>query len=139
MSPPPAPGRKLRVIVVDDQPAVCEVVADCVKYAGHDVVATARDGLEAVAGAQQHRPELVIMDVVMPQLDGVAAMEAILKAGTARWVVLMSGEYRSHGYTKAGMTQRGATAFLEKPFDVSQLFSLLDDLAGQTGPAPAAS
>jgi two-component system response regulator MprA len=123
----------LRVIVVDDQPAVCEVVADCINYAGHEVVARARDGVEAVACAEKHRPDLVVMDVVMPRMDGVAAMEAILKAGTARWVVIMSGEYRSRGYTTASMLERGATAFLEKPFDVSQLFSLLDKLQTQVG------
>ncbi len=126
-------SKTLRVLVVDDQPAVCEVVADCVTYAGHQVVAKAKDGQEAVASAELHRPDLVVMDVAMPRLDGVKAMEAILKAGSARWVVLMSGEYRSLGYTPAEMVQRGAKAFMEKPFDVSRLFGLLDELAARLG------
>lgn len=123
--------KKLRVLVVDDQPAVCEVVADCVQYAGHEVVGRARDGAEAVARAAALRPDLVVMDVAMPKLNGVEAMEAIKKAANARWVILMSGEYRSLGYTPEEMCARGAMTFLEKPFDVTRLFALLEELAAQ--------
>src|SRR5437867_3338119 len=89
--------RKLRVVVVDDQPIVRQVVADTIQYAGHEVVGTAGDGVEAVEKTGQLRPDVVVMDLVMPRLNGVEAMQAILAAGTARWVLLMSGEYRSLG------------------------------------------
>ncbi len=119
-------GKKLRVLVVDDQTAVCDVVADTIEYAGHEIVGKGRDGTEAVSLAQQLRPDLVVMDVSMPQMNGVDAMKAILAAGSARWVVLMSGEYRSLGITRDEMMREGAVAFMEKPFNVSELFALLD-------------
>ena len=119
-------GKKLRVMVVDDQPAVCEVVADTIEYAGHEIVAKAKSGMEAVSLAKELRPDLVVMDVNMPGMNGVEAMKAILAAGAAKRVVLMSGEYRSLGVTRDEMMREGAAAFMEKPFNVSELFALLD-------------
>ena len=57
----PADDRKLRVVVVDDQPAVCEVVADTIEYAGHEIVGKGRDGVEAVSLAKELQPDLVVM------------------------------------------------------------------------------
>ena len=127
------PGaRRLRVLVVDDQEAVCEVVADTIRFAGHDVVGTARDGVEAIERAEQLRPDVVIMDVAMPRKNGVEAMKTILEAQTAERVALMSGEYRSLGLTREEMMRHGAAAFLEKPFSVNDLFDLLGQWSGQT-------
>jgi len=119
-------GKKLRVLVVDDQAAVCEVVADTIQYAGHEIVGTAKDGMEAVARAKELRPDLVVMDISMPRMNGVEAMKAILTAGDAKRVLLMSGEYRSLGVTRDEMMRKGAAGFMEKPFNVSELFGLLD-------------
>lgn len=120
---------KLRVIVVDDQEGVRMVVADTVKFAGHNVVAMAADGHEALEHCRQHRPDLVIMDVQMPGLNGAEAMEIMVREGLAKHVVLMSGEWRSLGLHSEDLQRRGATAFLEKPFSVTQLFQLLDKYA----------
>ncbi len=119
-------ARPLRVMVVDDQEGVRMVVADTVRYAGHDVVATAGDGDEAIEQARTHRPDIIIMDVQMPRLNGAVAMERILQEGTASRVILMSGEWRSAGYTTSDLLKRGAAAFMEKPFNVTRLFELLD-------------
>jgi CheY-like chemotaxis protein len=118
-------SKRLRVLVVDDQEAVCEVVAETIRYAGHDVIGTARDGVEAIERAEQLRPDVVIMDVAMPRKNGVEAMKTILETRTAGRVALMSGEYRSLGLTQQEMMRNGAAAFLEKPFNVDQLFDLL--------------
>jgi two-component system chemotaxis response regulator CheY len=119
-------ARRLRVIVVDDQSAVCEVVSDVIRSAGHEVVATAANGVEAVTRAAELRPDLVVMDISMPQMNGVEAMRNMLAAGTARRVALMSGEYRSLGITDDQMRREGAAAFLAKPFNVGEVFELLD-------------
>ena len=126
-------GKKLRVLVVDDQPAVCEVVADTIQYAGHEIVGTAKDGMEAVTRAKELRPDLVVMDISMPRMNGVEAMKAILTAGDAKRVLLMSGEYRSLGVTRDEMTRNGASGFMEKPFNVTELFNLLDRWAAEVG------
>jgi two-component system, chemotaxis family, chemotaxis protein CheY len=126
-----ADGKKLRVLVVDDQPAVCEVVADTIAYAGHEIVGKGRDGMEAVSLAKELSPDLVVMDISMPRMNGVDAMKAILAAKSAKRVLLMSGEYRSLGVTREEMMREGAAGFMEKPFNVSDLFELLDRWSGE--------
>jgi CheY-like chemotaxis protein len=123
-------GKKLRVLVVDDQPAVCEVVADTIQFAGHEIVGTAKDGKEAVERAKELQPDLVVMDILMPHLNGVDAMKQILAAKSAKRVLLMSGEYRSLGVTRDEMIRQGAAGFMEKPFNVTELFGMLTRWAG---------
>jgi two-component system, chemotaxis family, chemotaxis protein CheY len=124
--------KRLRVIVVDDQQAVCDVVSDTIRFAGHEIVGTARDGVEAITCAEELRPDLVVMDILMPRMNGVEAMRAMLEAGTARRVMLMSGEFHSTGMTVDDVLRSGAAAFLEKPFDVNTLFNLLDQWSEET-------
>ena len=126
-----ADGKKLRVLVVDDQPAVAEVVADTIAYAGHEIVGKGRDGVEAVSLAKELLPDLVVMDISMPRMNGVDAMKAILAAGSTKRILLMSGEYRSLGVTREEMMREGAAGFMEKPFNVTDLFSLLDRWSGE--------
>jgi two-component system, chemotaxis family, chemotaxis protein CheY len=126
-------GKKLRVLVVDDQPAVAEVVADTIQYAGHEIVGIAKDGMEAVTRAKELKPDLVVMDISMPRMNGVEAMKAILTAGDAKRVLLMSGEYRSLGVTRDEMMRNGAAGFMEKPFNVTELFDMLDRWAAEVG------
>jgi CheY-like chemotaxis protein len=123
-------SKKLRVLVVDDQPAVCEVVADTIQFAGHEIVGTAKDGIEAVERAKELQPDLVVMDIAMPRMNGVDAMKEILAAKTAKRVLLMSGEYRSLGVTRDEMIRQGAAGFMEKPFNVTELFGMLARWAG---------
>ena len=125
-------GKKLRVLVVDDQPAVCEVVADSIQFAGHDIVGTAKDGVEAVERAKELQPDLVVMDISMPRMNGVEAMKVILAAKSAKRVLLMSGEYRSLGVTRDEMMKQGAAGFMEKPFNVTELFGLLERWAASS-------
>ena len=82
--------------------------------------------MEAIARADELRPDVVVMDVLMPRMNGVEAMKAILKAGTARRVMLMSGEFRSIGFTMEDLYRLGAAAFLEKPFNIGTLYELLE-------------
>jgi len=122
----PADDRKLRVVVVDDEPAVCKVVADTIEYAGHQIIGKGRDGVEAVALAKELLPDLVVMDILMPRMNGVDAMKMILADRSAKRVLLMSGEYHSLGVTREALIREGAAGFMEKPFNVSKLFELLD-------------
>ena len=126
-------GKKLRVLVVDDQPAVAEVVADTIQYAGHEIVGIGKDGVDGVTKAKELKPDLVVMDISMPRMNGVEAMTAILTAGDAKRVLLMSGEYRSLGVTRDEMMRNGAAGFMEKPFNVTELFDMLDRWSAEVG------
>ena len=72
----------IRVIIADDQPMVrAGFEALLAAQADIDVVATASDGREAIDAALKNRPDIILMDIRMPNLDGLAAMEEIFRAG----------------------------------------------------------
>lgn len=81
----------IRVLVVDDQ-ALVRAGFRMILEAEPDleVVADAADGLEAVAAAQRHRPDVVLMDVRMPNLDGIAATRRILEGGSTTKVLMLT-------------------------------------------------
>lgn len=62
-----------RIVVVDDEPITRMDIRDVLEEAGCDVVAEASDGFEAIEACKKHRPDLIIMDIQMPILDGLKA------------------------------------------------------------------
>ena len=63
----------MRILIAEDETIIRLDLRDLLERAGHEVVAEARDGEEAVALAREHEPDLAIMDVKMPRLDGIEA------------------------------------------------------------------
>lgn len=114
----------LRVLVVDDDGLVRGVLAHILKASGHIVVGTVGDGRQAVAFYRQLRPDLVLMDMEMPNLDGITATQQILAEDPAATVIVCSGAEPIHSRRRAH--DAGAAAFLPKPFEISHLLSLLD-------------
>src|SRR3954449_517706 len=81
----------LRVIVADDDPFARRVIKGVLQAAGLIVVAEAKDGNEAVELAVYYRPDVVVMDVVMPRVDGILATRRILKQVPDQLVVVLTG------------------------------------------------
>ncbi|GAB2450963.1 DNA-binding NarL/FixJ family response regulator [Conyzicola lurida] len=103
----------IRVLVVDDQPMVrmgLRMMLDA--EADIEVVDEARDGIDAVEKAEQHGPDVVLMDIRMPRLDGVEATRRIVAAGTARAVVVIT-TFDDEEYL-LGSVRAGASGFLLK-------------------------
>ena len=79
----PSPGR--RVVIAEDETLIRMDLAEMLGEEGYDVVGQAGDGARAVELAEELRPDLVIVDVKMPVLDGIAAAERIAGSGSRRW------------------------------------------------------
>ena len=79
-----------RILVADDAPAVLDVLEDILSREGHDVVRAAT-GTEAIERFQAGRPRLVVLDVIMPDLDGFALLDAIRRIDDKVPVILISG------------------------------------------------
>jgi two-component system chemotaxis response regulator CheY len=110
----------MRVLIADDQKSFGTVLADMVRYCGHEVVAIVGSGLEAIHAFTLHKPDLVLMDYRMPKLNGATACRHILaKDPTARIVLLSAWSPLD------GADQSGAMCFLSKPVDLARLNATL--------------
>ena len=108
-------GHALRVLVADDQDLVRTGFRLILERAGIDVVAEAADGVEAVAGAREHRPDVVIMDIRMPRMDGIEATRRVVAVpDPPKVLALTTFDLDEYVY---GAIRAGASGFLLK--DVS--------------------
>jgi two-component system, chemotaxis family, protein-glutamate methylesterase/glutaminase len=105
----------LRVLTVDDSPFFLEVLAGIVRAApGLQLAGSARNGREAIAQAGVLRPDIVTLDVEMPEMDGLAALPGILAACTARVIMVSSHTRRASAATVRALAL-GAADFVTKP------------------------
>ncbi|MEA2530163.1 MAG: hypothetical protein QOG89_1807 [Thermomicrobiales bacterium] len=114
-----------KILVVDDEPLLLRIIVEALTDEGYEVVA-ARDGREAVELAVREKPDLVVMDVMMPRLDGREAARLLQEQPDPPAVpmVLMSAG------VSAARIERGIT-FLPKPFDLDRLLTLIARLLSQ--------
>ena len=105
-----------RVLIVDDQALVRTGFAMILQSAGIDVVGDATDGLAAIAAVRRYRPDVVLMDIRMPELDGLEATRRILADGTSTARIIILTTFDLDRYVYAALSA-GASGFLLK--DVS--------------------
>lgn len=130
------PMRK-KILVVEDDPDQLEVVRFTLKNAGF-AVGTATNGIDALKKAQTVSPDLIIMDVMMPELDGFAVCETLRgNPATASIPVLMLTGLCSH-ISRLVAYESGATDYVIKPFDAEQLVSKVEKLLYQSSEAAKA-
>jgi DNA-binding NarL/FixJ family response regulator len=128
--PPCAPS--IRVLIVDDQPLFLAAARDLIALtSGFEEIGEAQSGEQGVALAAALRPDLVLMDVRMPGLDGVEAARLITAAGSAASVVLVSSDPQA--VPAAAAADCGALAVLSKEhLRPTTLAAFRERLAGQT-------
>lgn len=117
----------LKILVVDDSLTQRLILSAMLAAEGYQVV-TANDGTEAVAKAKSELPDLIIMDVIMPNLNGFQATRAITN-DEATWhipvILLTSKDMESD---RIWGLRQGATAFLHKPVEPGALIEMLNTL-----------
>ncbi|WP_104179568.1 ANTAR domain-containing response regulator [Arthrobacter sp. B0490] len=120
-STPVGPAR--RVIVAEDETLIRLDIIEILRGEGYEVVAEADNGEKAVALAQEHKPDLVLMDVKMPVMDGITAAEQIVKARIAP-VVLLTAFSQKELIERA--RDAGAMAYVVKPFTPADLIPAIE-------------
>jgi len=136
-SKPPAARRAAGVLIVDDTPDVREMYGEYFTARGFRVV-TARDGEAGVATATAHRPDVIVMDLSMPRLDGITAIRQLKADARTRKVpvILLTGyPYKA---IEDGALEAGADAFLTKPCLPEDLERQVHRLLDPPRPHPAA-
>jgi len=103
----------VRILIAEDETIIRLDLRDLLERAGHEVVAEARDGEEAVELAREHAPELAVLDVKMPRLDGIEAARRIL-AELAIPIVMLTAYGQDELVGRA--VEAGVFGYLVKPF-----------------------
>lgn len=119
---------RLSVLVVDDEPALREVLSLRIQDWGHDV-RTAADAVEAERELARFRPDVVLSDVVLPEISGVDLLKRLKRHDAQLPVIMMT----AHGNIDAAVDamKAGAQDFLTKPLEYGTLRALLDNLAAE--------
>lgn len=108
-----------KLIIVDDSLIMRMKIKEIATESGWTVVAEAKDGKEAVSLYQQHRPNLVTLDMVMPEMDGLAALKEIRSLDPKAQIVMVSAIDQKEKLNNCIMS--GAIDFIVKPFDPTRL------------------
>lgn len=120
-----------RVIIADDEPKILQLI----KMLGHwqeydiEIVDECHDGLQTLKSIQEHRPDFVLSDIKMPDLDGIELIEATRKAGIDSLFILISG-YRHFEYARSAIALN-VMDYLLKPIDEAQLNETLEKVCRQ--------
>jgi len=124
---PVSSGAK-RVIVAEDESLIRIDIVETLRDHGFEVVAEASDGEKAVALAEELRPDLVVMDVKMPLMDGISAAEILTKKKIAPVVLLTAFSQRE---LVERASEAGALAYVVKPFTPNDLIPAIDIALGR--------
>jgi response regulator NasT len=109
-----------RIVIAEDEAIIRMDLREMLEEEGYEVVGEASDGDEAMRLAEQLRPDLVILDIVMPETDGLTAAEHIVEQELAAVLIL------SHRDKVARATRAGVMAYLVKPFDKADLVPAIE-------------
>ncbi len=127
-SPAPAPAK--RILVAEDEAIIRIDLAEMLGEAGYDVVGQASNGEQAVELATELRPDIVIMDVKMPVLDGISAAEQIGKERICPVVMLTA-------FSQTELVERardaGVMAYIVKPFTATDVVPAIDNALSRWG------
>ena len=114
--------KDIKILLVDDEQDILEIVGYNLTQEGYTIV-TASNGREAVAKAKKELPQLIIMDVMMPEMDGMEACEAIRKIPELASVIITFLTARSEDYSQVAGFDAGADDYITKPIKPKLLVS----------------
>ncbi len=116
-----------RILIVDDSPSQLMGMKRIVEKLGHEAV-TAEDGAAGVEAAKANMPDLILMDVVMPNLNGFQATRAISKEATTANIPVVLVTTKDQETDKVWGMRQGAKAYITKPFTENQLVEVINSL-----------
>jgi len=111
-----------KILLVDDEPDILEIVGYNLSSEGYQVF-TAKNGLEAITEAEKHSPHLIILDVMMPKMDGIEACEKLREIPQLSETVITFLTARGEDYSQVAGFEAGADDYITKPIKPKLLIS----------------
>ena len=115
------------VLVVDDEPQVVWVLQFSLEAEGYTTFA-ARDGVQALSAIAEHHPRLMLLDIMMPTMDGWSVLEEMMQLPREERPRVVVVSAMSNLRDRAKAAEMGADAFMPKPFNVDDLLVVLQEL-----------
>jgi DNA-binding response OmpR family regulator len=123
----PGPAPAATILIVDDEPANVEILCQELDGEGYELL-TADDGEEAIIKVHEHQPDLILLDVMMPKVDGFTACRILKGSGkTIQIPIILLTSLRSHEDRVRGI-EAGADDFISKPFESDELLAKIRTL-----------
>ena len=119
--------KDIKILLVDDEPDILEIVGYNLNAEGYNVM-TAENGAEAVKKAKKHQPHLIIMDVMMPEMDGIEACEQIRAIPELNNTLITFLTARGEDYSQMAGFDAGADDYITKPIKPKVLVSKIKGL-----------
>jgi two-component system alkaline phosphatase synthesis response regulator PhoP len=117
----------IKILLVDDEPDILEILSYNLSAEGY-TISTASNGLEAVKKAKKQQPHLIIMDVMMPEMDGIEACEKIRNLPELKDTVITFLTARGEDYSQVAGFEAGADDYITKPIKPKVLVSKIKSL-----------
>jgi two-component system OmpR family response regulator len=134
MSTATAPTAKRRVLVVDDEDNVTHLVSSALRFDGFETV-TADNGTTALTKVAEREPDLIVLDVMMPGLDGLGVLQNLRAAGSQVPVIFLTA--RDTASDRIGGLRAGADDYVVKPFSVEELLARVHAVLRRSAPEDA--
>ena len=128
---PPDAAAEARLLVVDDEPNILELLATSLRFAGFEV-STATNGREALEAARALRPDLVVLDVMMPDMDGFAVVRRMRGEGSTAPVLFLTARDATEDKV-TGLTV-GGDDYVTKPFSLEEIVARIRAVLRRTSP-----
>ena len=117
----------IKILLVDDEPDILEILSYNLSAEGYQI-STASNGVEAVKKAKKHLPHLIIMDVMMPEMDGIEACEKIRILPQLKDTIITFLTARGEDYSQVAGFEAGADDYITKPIKPKVLVSKIKSL-----------
>ena len=114
--------KDIKILLVDDEPDILEIVGYNLSAEGYQVI-TGENGIEAVEKAKKHKPHLIILDVMMPEMDGIEACERIREQSELSDTIITFLTARGEDYSQVAGFDAGADDYIAKPIKPKVLVS----------------
>ena len=117
----------IKILLVDDEPDILEIISYNLSAQGYNVF-TANNGLQAIKKAKKEQPQLIILDVMMPEMDGIEACEQIRKIPELQHTLITFLTARGEDYSQVAGFEAGADDYITKPIKPKVLVSKIKSL-----------
>ena len=118
-------AEKIKILVVDDEPNIVQTLQDRLEMNEY-IVSTAGDGREGLKKAQQEKPDVILLDVIMPVMDGHEMLEVLRKQPDCSDISVIMLTARSQTQDIARANACGIDDYIVKPFDLSELLEKIE-------------